>query len=196
MRISRYRINAPVHMRVAVVADLHGRPTEALYQALKAEQPDIILIPGDLATVGEYDDCIIDPERREKRLRTQKGALDFLHAAVTIAPTFYSRGNHEWASSEDEYFRAVRETGVVLLENRWAEHNGIFIGGQNSAEYDAYCDGKKKSPEKKHPKTEWLQHDIPEGYKILLCHHPEYYDFVEPYADCILCGHTHGLSGL
>lgn len=192
MRTTRYQINAPQRQKAAVVADLHGVPTETLYQALRAERPDMILIPGDLTTVGEHIAHRIDPERQKKRLQLQKGALDFLDTAVTIAPTYYSRGNHEWADSENEYFQKVRSTGTVLLENRWTEHNGIFIGGQNSAGYNSNCCANGECCRQKAPDIEWMQRDIPKGYKILLCHHPEYYKLVEPYADLVLCGHTHG----
>lgn len=41
------------------------------------------------------------------------------------------------------------------------------------------------------PDTEWLRNS-PDGYKILLCHHPEYYPLIAPYADLIVAGHTHG----
>jgi predicted MPP superfamily phosphohydrolase len=47
------------------------------------------------------------------------------------------------------------------------------------------------SRDKKEPDTEWLK-DCPDGYKILLSHHPEYYPLIEPYADLILSGHAHG----
>lgn len=187
MVITRYKIKGPP-MRIAVVADLHGRFSTELIDALKAEKPDIIACPGDLATVGEYDDRLVDPERREKRLETQDGALEFLREAVKIAPTFASRGNHEWGV-DDVYRNAVKSTGAVLLENEWTEYSpGVFIGGLTSAKRYGLGEVTEKTPM---PDTEWLK-DCPDGYKILLSHHPEYYDLVEPYADLILSGHAHG----
>ena len=196
MVITRYRITAPKKMKAAVVADLHGKPTEALYRELKDEKPDVILVPGDLCTIGEYDDKddrLVDPDRREKRLRTQNGALEFLREAVKIAPTFMSRGNHEWGI-DDVYREEVKSTGAVLIENEWAEYSpGVFIGGQNSARCGAkYKDGKLITEDKKEPDIEWLKQSTPDGWRVLLCHHPEYYDIVEPYADLILSGHSHG----
>jgi hypothetical protein len=41
------------------------------------------------------------------------------------------------------------------------------------------------------PDTEWLK-DSPEGYKVLLSHHPEYFGLIKDYADLILAGHSHG----
>ena len=191
MVITRYKVKGP-KLKLAVVVDLHGQPTPELIDALKAEQPDIIACPGDLCTIGEYDDRLVDPERREKRLKTQDGAISFLREAVKITPVYGSRGNHEMCI-DDVFREAVKSTGAVLLENEWVEYSpGVFIGGQNSARCGAkYKDGKLITEDKKEPDTEWLK-DCPDGYKILLSHHPEYYPLIEPYADLILSGHAHG----
>lgn len=74
MVITRYKIKGLAKLKVAVVADLHGQPTSELYKALEIEKPDVILCPGDLATVGEYDDRLVDPVRREKRLKMHSAA--------------------------------------------------------------------------------------------------------------------------
>lgn len=178
-------------LKAAVVADLHGKPTKELYEALKTEWPDVILCPGDLATVGEYDDRLVDPDRREKRLKTQDGAISFLKTAVKIAPVFYSLGNHEW-DIDDVYREEVKATGAVLLENEWTKFGEVWIGGQNSARCGAkYKDGKPITEKDRMPDTEWLKNS-PDGYKALLSHHPEYLPLVEPYADLIVSGHSHG----
>ena len=52
--MTRYRIKAPVKMKLALVADLHGEPTPELYEALENEKPDIVVCAGDLCTIGEY----------------------------------------------------------------------------------------------------------------------------------------------
>ena len=190
MIITRYKIKGP-KLKVAVVADLHGQPTKELYEALKVEKPDIITVPGDLATVGEYDDRLVDPERREKRLKTQEGGLQFLKNAVGIAPVFYSRGNHEWGI-DDVYREEVKAAGAVLLENEWTKFSDVWIGGQNSPKCGAkYKDGKEIT-DTTEPDINWLKRSTPDGYRVLLNHHPEYYDFVEPYADLIVSGHSHG----
>ena len=192
MVITRYRISAPLKLKAAVVADLHGKPTEELYKALETERPDVILVPGDLATVGEYYDRLIDPDRRERRLKTQDGAISFLKTAVNIAPVYYSRGNHEWGI-DDVYRDAVKETGTVLLENEWVKFGDVWIGGQNSAKCGAkYKDGKLITEDRNEPDIEWLKQNTPDGWRLLMCHHPEYIDLVEPYADCVISAHLHG----
>ena len=88
MVITRYRISAPLKLKAAVVADLHGKARPELYKALENEKPDAVLCCGDLCTVGEYYDRLIDPDRRERRLKTQDGAIEFLKTAINIAPIF------------------------------------------------------------------------------------------------------------
>ena len=190
LRVTKYQCRGP-KLKAAVVADLHGQPTKELIETLKAEQPDVILIPGDLCTIGACSGHLIPPEKQEKRLQGQKNALEFLKIAGTIAPVYYSRGNHEWGCNA-EYRRKVKAAGAILLENKWVKFGDLWIGGQTPAEYPERDDGRKAcTAEKIPPETKWLEHS-PEGYKILLCHHPEYYDLVEPFADRIIAGHTHG----
>ena len=184
MVITRYTVKGP-KLKAAVVADLHGQPTEKLVVVLQAEQPDVILIPGDLCTIGEY--APEDVKRRERSLGEQERVLAFLKTVASVAPIFYARGNHEWGM-DDTYREAVKATGTVLLENEWVRFSDVWIGGQNSAQR---CGLEKLTDELKPPKTEWLK-DSPDGFRILLCHHPEYYALVEHAADLVLSGHAHG----
>lgn len=186
MKVTRYTIKGS-KLKVAVVADLHGRPTEELYVALKAEKPNLIVIPGDLCTIGESDDKV-DPARLERRLLVQTRAFEFLKIATDIAPVFYSRGNHEWGC-DDAYRDKVKATGAMLLENTWTTFGNICIGGLTSMKHCGVEGATEKAPL---PDVEWLK-KRPEGFKtLLLCHHPEYYDLIKDYADYVISGHTHG----
>ena len=58
-------------------------------------------------------------------------------------------------------------------------------------------DPKKRQPRKKKKaeSLKWIKEfGAIEGYKVLLCHHPEYYDRydVGKYCDLVLAGHVHG----
>ena len=187
MKITRYQIKGP-KLKIAVVADLHGEPTEELITALKAEQPNLIAIPGDLCTIGESDGKVVDPAKRARRLQGQERALEFLETANAIAPVFYSRGNHEWGC-DDEYRDKVKATGATLIENTWIHFGHILIGGLTSAKHYGLEGVTEKASL---PDIEWLR-KRPEGFKtLLLCHHPEYYDLVKDYADYVISGHAHG----
>lgn len=187
MKISHYRIqkNAPP-LRLAVAADLHGAAHERVIDAISKENPDIILIPGDLSDdIRLADPC--DP------------AYDFLKQCAAIAPTYYSLGNHEIACYHkgnpwrhpvpvplsDEVKARIEQTGAVLLDNACVHTNGITICGLTSG----------INRKLNHPNERILNGFATEkGYRILLCHHPEYY---VPYIqktdiELTLCGHAHG----
>lgn len=174
----------------AIVADLHGREPSAVIEALREEKPDYILMPGDIFEVLDgVEDAL------------HENALRLLSAAASIAPTFYSAGNHEdggirsWSSrwKRMEKPRAyapkdlarIEQTGAVFLQDSFVLKNGIAFGGLASG---LICKDRK-------PSLDWLGElcrvDAP---RVLLCHHPEYY---EPYLrvlpiDLIVSGHAHG----
>ncbi len=176
--------------RFALVADLHGGdPTDALI-ALRERKPDYILMPGDIFESLDGKDC-----------RARENALSLLRGAAAIAPTFYSTGNHEdgathsWSPTwrfeirERRYaerdLQAIADTGAILLRDEFLLKDGIAFGGLSSGLIN----------ENRMPSLAWLADlcgtDAP---RVLLCHHPEYY---ETYLknlplDLVVSGHAHG----
>ena len=81
----------------------------------------------------------------------------------------------------DEYLEKVRASRVTLLDNESLYFHGVRIGGLSSA--------------KEEPDLDFLERFAAEdGYKLLMCHHPEIYrDYVSGKGiDLTLCGHAHG----
>ena len=168
---------------VALVADLHTRPHKKLIERLRTEAPDIILLAGDIMEARDLDD-------------ESSSGYAFLRDCAAIAPTYYSLGNHEMIGSSrknppkkdediDEIRARVAKTGVTLLHNESALWNGIRICGLTSG-----LRGKENIPDKQ----AITRFASAEEFRILLCHHPEYY---EPYIrptniDLTVCGHAHG----
>ena len=194
MKITRYHLTTAhpnVNFTAAVVADLHDFPYVHILDLLKREQPDCIFVPGDLAE---------NLERRNGEVR--RPGLGFLAEAVKIAPIFYSFGNHETGACHANLRNPARlspdripvhptwreyiaSTGAVLLDETWTTWQGITIGGLGSGLLNP---GRK-------PRYEWLE-DFSKnaGYKLLLCHHPEYFDrYLRDYPiDLFVSGHAHG----
>lgn len=183
--LTRYRVSgAPAPLRVAVVADLHDENPALVLEAMANEAPDLILIPGDLTD--------------DRGLETD-APYDFLEKACAVAPTYYAPGNHELACyhkgnpwrhprpiplSEAARNR-IAKTGAVLLDNTAATHGAFRICGLSSG-----LNGKENHPDPAAIDA-FAEAD---GYRILLCHHPEYY---HPYVqktniELTLCGHAHG----
>lgn len=203
--LTEYTIRAdlPEPLTAALIADLHESGPEEALKLLRKIKPDLILAAGDtFERHGECRDTLRMSEESlpEKLFRHMLMKADdlleifagerqkdpeapyrFLREAGKIAPVFLSVGNHEWYfSSEDR--KVIKESGATLLDNKDCRVHikgaELILGGLSSVADLQWLDtfSKKK------------------GYKLLLCHHPEYYDLYLKDKDfsLILSGHAHG----
>lgn len=197
--------------RMAVLADFHNGDPEPVLDILRNDIPDAIMIPGDFV-MGYF------PEGEKYVIDRCRKVISLLEGCCEIAPTYMSAGNHECLLCDDEYGR-LRATGAILLNNEWIEPaEGILIGGLTSAHtisYNRFRDDYNRRngteeyvryPYRKRPKgiskypadSAWLDDfEQTDGYRILLCHHPEYWSLREPMLkdrriDLVLSGHAHG----
>lgn len=197
MKDTTYKFDTP--LRIALLADLHDRPFEWITQSLKENKPEIIAIAGDVIHH-------VKPDEESLAVSKTTYVLPFLKTCAAIAPTFLSLGNHEWVLHDDD-LSAMAETGVTLLDNSYVSLDGVLIGGLTSAYLTAYREYRRDKPERYpekvrgdtpqryEPDLGWLDNFCKQdGYKILLCHHPEYRDryLKDKPIDMILCGHAHG----
>lgn len=153
------------NLRFAVVSDLHSDTFGDTLEEFS--RCDAVLVPGDLV---------------DRHRRNNDNAVRFLRVVPDIAPVFYSMGNHERKFRKREaYLNTVRESRVTFLDNESTDFHGVRIGGLSSA--------------KGAPDTAFLDRfEKEDGYRLLLCHHPEVYrDYVAGREiDLTLCGHAHG----
>ena len=178
--------NLPKNCKIAIASDLHGDSFDAVIDALHRERPDYILIPGDIMSDFE----LRDP--------TSSG-YEFLRRCAAIATTVYSLGNHEIACYhkgnpwrhpvpiplDEECVRRVRDCGVIYLDNDCIKLDGFTFCGLTS--------GINK--EKNEPHAETLARFAAEdGFRILLCHHPEYFvPYIQKTSiELTVSGHAHG----
>lgn len=201
MKITRYKYAAPI--TIALLSDLHNKPCSQIISQVRELRPDIIAVTGDVIWGQRPDSDILITKQQEN-------VLPFLRECVLTAPTFFSLGNHEWMLC-DQDMELIRKTGVVVLDNSFVEYRGIAVGGLTSARKTVYENYKKQIgvseclyPEFKSihsrkdeyiPDTAWLdEFEAHRGFKLLLCHHPEYRDqfLKDRRIDLILCGHCHG----
>ena len=178
-------------VRFALVSDLHSQDPKKLLSELARLSPDYILMAGDIleALDGSLDDL------NEK-------AFSVFEGCANIAPTFYCTGNHEdggvhsgsrrWQTLggkervyTEKNISRIRDSGVVTLFDSFVLRDGIAFGGLMSG---LIC----KNGE---PDLEFLKElSSVKAPKVLICHHPEYY---ERYLKCfdidlIVSGHAHG----
>lgn len=198
MKETVYRVNIPrlrglgKSLCFALVSDLHNEdPSEAI-AALERRRPDYILMPGDIFE-------LLDGTMQEK----SEGGFALMSACASIAPTFYSIGNHEnggtgsWVPGWDkktgkhraisaENAERIKESGAILLDDSFVLRDGIAFAGLTSG----------LSNDAHEPRTDWLRELCAvDGPKILLCHHPEYYTdygIKDMPIDLIVSGHAHG----
>ena len=194
MRETEYKLNKscfPKKICVALVADLHSQSPDAVIASLKRRKPDYILMPGD---IFELIDGTMDGYN--------ENGFKLMKAASEIAPAFYSIGNHEnggtgswkpgWSKKTGKMrfpsknnIERISKCGVTLLDDGFVLRDGIVFGGVTSG----------LSNDKHEPNVDWLDEFCSvSAPKILLCHHPEYYDeyLKDKKIDLIVSGHAHG----
>lgn len=179
--------------RIVHISDLHntrfGQENEKLLQMVKDAQPDMIAITGDL----------IDSRRTDVGI-----ALEFVSAAVKIAPCYYVTGNHE---IRDEEYGALEQEmeklGVTVLRGKKAEiargSDKICVLG-----VDDCTKVTKDNPKYEDDDRDWdeIQNEVMEGmlapiavseFNILLSHRPDSFQvFCQYGVDLALTGHNHG----
>ena len=178
MRITKYTVSAavPHSLRFLVLSDLHGCDNAPLLAAIRRESPDAVLLPGD---------CV------HNAVSYAEG-VEFLSEAARLCPVFCSIGNHEQKYGEG-VDALLAATGAVVLDNSAARFGGITVGGLSSGFARGGQQGRLK--ETPPPDLAWLaEFDRTEGYKLLLCHHPEYFPryIRQTGIDLTLAGHAHG----
>lgn len=177
--------------KVVFLSDFHnqnyGEKSIQLVEAIRKEQPDFILIGGDML-VGNSK-------------VPYKNALDFVKQLPKIAPVYYTNGNHELRMHENpktygdlywKYKQELEQEGVIFLNNDTIFFNEekIRIAG---IELPQKCYEKFKEAELDLKEIESRVGKIEEGFTILMAHHPLYAECYWNWgADLVLAGHLHG----
>lgn len=163
--------------RIAQVSDLHnaelGDGNERLLALLEEEDPDLIVITGD----------IVDSRNTDIEV-----AIDFARAAAQIAPAYYVTGNHESRIGAWEDLKAgLTEAGVTVLENEKVslerDRGTVTLLGIDDPTFRTGGPGETLA-------------DLTageEGFTILLSHRPELFEtYVSAGMDLVFSGHAHG----
>lgn len=171
--------------RIVQVSDLHmrqyGENNEKLISAIKEQQPDIIVITGDL--INRSSD---DPENGQAET-----VRPLLEAFLDIAPCYFVSGNHEWASGEIYEFRTVLEqSGVTYLKNEYV----MLESGEDTIALAGVED--PNGPADMISPSELvcsIRADHPDSFVLLLGHRNYWLEkYPELDVNLILCGHAHG----
>lgn len=169
---------------IVQISDLHnksfGKEQKKLVRRIKACEPDVIVLTGDLVDSNRPD---VDT------------ALELVSAIADLAPVYFVTGNHDnWLSKEDteQLMQGLGNAGVHVLKDEvriltmGKSEETIYMAGIDDASLasTAECDKalQKLTARKK-----------PDDFMILLAHEPQR---LEQYAACgvslVLSGHAHG----
>lgn len=174
-------------LRIAQVSDLHnvqfGPDNQDLLALLEAENPDLIVLTGDL----------VDSRRTDLEV-----GISFGTRAAQIAPTYFVPGNHEARLSGEDYAalkQGLEAGGVTVLENRLAtlERDGAYITLAGVYDPGFYTDYLMRD-------TALVAGTLLSGlgleeqeYTVLLSHRPELLDSYAAHpVDLVFAGHAHG----
>lgn len=165
--------------RIAHVSDLHnddpGDGFATLLTLLKAENPDIIAVTGDLV------DC---------RTPDMDISAAFMKQALQIAPVYYVTGNHEAALYADypQFENRLIEMGIKVLNNEaitlTKQGESIVLLGFSDPNTEKLDESGRIAMMQSHSQN---------NYTVVLSHRPEIFrEYVAGKADLVLTGHAHG----
>lgn len=167
--------------RIVQISDLHnkefGKNQKRLIKKIKAANPDLIVITGDIVDRRKWG-----TKYMEKFLAESKG----------IAPMYYVSGNHEvWSFKYDKVKKILEKYGVNILDDdvKTIKHKNseIKIAGIIDTGFE---DREEYVPEI----LKTLKNKIKSNeYSILLSHRPEHIDdYADAGYDLVFSGHAHG----
>lgn len=182
------KISAPV--RIALLTDLHscryGKNQAKLVDAVKKQNPDIVLLGGDI-----FDD-----------------KLSYDNAEITIRqlaelyPCYYVTGNHEyWSREVGTILDIVKDCGVTVLSGECdtVTINGqiISICGVDDPDVEVYLvEGVPIEWQLETASEATLEAEQVTGeehFTVLLSHRPELFETYQNFDfDLVLSGHAHG----
>ena len=170
--------------RIIQLSDFHNttskKLTNQLVEEITKEEPDIIVITGDL----------IDSRRTNVDV-----AIDFLGKIKDIAPIYYVSGNHESRISEYETLKKeMNDLGINLLDNEVIEiqkkDDIINLIGIDDPSFSNTIEVDDSEIIENQIKS--INYDE-NFYTILLSHRPEAFKiYVNENINLIFSGHAHG----
>ena len=160
--------------KIVQLSDLHhknfGENQSELIELIKAQEPDLILLTGD----------IVDEDH------TDMTPIEDLFKGIKGIPTYYITGNHELdlkASAQyGKLLVLMNDYGIVDLDDSSTEikkgEASIYLHGQKFRSYYV---------------TDYLPKAETGKFNILMYHCSDYFDLISDYGyDIIFAGHSHG----
>ena len=197
-QIVRYNfINQKVKkpLRIVMIADLHnqvyGLENIDLLSAIDAQQPDMILLPGDMIV------C------RKSEQKNNRITADTIRKMTEIAPVYYSYGNHERGLLEcvretegiweqyNKYLEGIHDLHMLVNTHEVLEPWNVCIYGLDLPR--GYYKRIIKKPLREAALVSLIGRMQLERCNLLLAHNPDYFRaYCALHPDLIVSGHNHG----
>lgn len=189
--ISSDRINSEV--KLALISDLHdhtfGEKNEELVQMLKEQEPDLILMAGDIINDISKDSHV---------------AVELIEQVKDIAPVYYSLGNQEEdyiGRGTSDLLNELKDAGAIVLDESYQDiqvnGNAIRLGGMY--DYVFALDGNNTTRKKNmRPSLYQFLTDFQDtdSYRLMMAHRPDSFIFGDAAKtweiDLVVSGHNHG----
>lgn len=166
--ISSDRINSEV--KLALISDLHdhtfGEKNEELVQMLKEQEPDLILMAGDMINDISKDSHV---------------AVELIEQVKDIAPVYYSLGNQEEdyiGRGTSDLLNELKDAGAIVLDDSYQDiqvnGNAIRLGGMY--DYAFALDGNNTTRKKNmRPSLYQFLTDFQDtdSYRLMMAHRPD-----------------------
>lgn len=178
--------------KIVLISDLHnnqfGKSNERLIKKIKEQNPDIILMDGDILNEDGTN---------------AKTAIHLVKKLRKTAPIYYALGNHEigYMKKDSHLSQELTKAGAKIVDKEYQDlkirNNKIRIGGLY--EYAFAVDGKGNMSKKDMPskvRNFLTEFEESHAFKIMLSHRPDSFIFghaAETWKiDLVVSGHAHG----
>jgi len=173
-------------VRIVQLSDLHGvqfgTGNSRLLEAVLAQQPDLVVVTGDMI---QYTNTA----------SVRNAIATFLGTLNQSVPVICIPGNHEYrASTRDEFLAALRDAGVVVLENEIltveADGSTVHLLGLDEPMGDGAVGAQTRAL--------FAELAALPGLRVVLSHYPQYYALIGDASyqyfdfDVMFSGHAHG----
>lgn len=176
-------------VKLAVLSDLHnhefGRDNQKLVEKVDAQEPDLILLVGDMLNENTADSRV---------------PCELIRELLKVAPVYYALGNHElnYMQSHPKLCQELKAAGAQVLDKEYVDLNvdetRIRLGGLYDYAFGLTGNNDAEAaPEDIKAFLEEFQST--DSLKIMLSHRPDSFIFGDASdwkVDLVISGHNHG----